>query len=544
MRVYEYDAPRVGHHHVEAAARDRVDAPVRGQRPLLQQKPPPFHIQGVLLTDEILLAAEEQQILLKEPSVWPRLAQAIGWRLATLTGALAAQRHEQFMYLRRQVDPRYAQRVLALRIPGVASQREYRRYYPAGAVAATLIGFTNINDQGQDGVELAYNAFLSPRRGRAVVIRDGLGDPIALRRSRKPPRPGHTLVLSIDERLQYLAYRQLVKAVRYHDARSGSVIILDAHTGQVLALANVPSFNPNTRRDLDSSYYRDRAVTDVIEPGSSLKPFTIALALQSGRITPHTLVSTSPGSYWVGPDRISDVGDFGLIDVSHVIAESSNVGASKIALTTLTRAAMYRNFLRLGFAHSTHSGLPGESSGFLSPPDTWEPIQKATLSFGYGISVTPMQMARAYTVFADGGVLRPVSILKEAPPSPDRRVFSRTVVGEMRHMLELAASPAGTGATADVVNYRVAGKTGTAHIADPKGYHKHRYVASFGGFAPASDPRLVIFVDIRDPRKHGYYGAECAAPVFRKVMTGALRILNIPPDDPTTMMARAQTRWP
>ena len=483
-------------------------------------------------------------ILLKEPAVWPRLAHAIGWRTTTLEKAIDAQRHEQFMYLRRQVDPRYAQGVLALRIPGVASQREYRRYYPAGAVAATVIGFTNINDQGQDGVELAYNSFLSPRRGRAIVVRDGLGEPIAVRRGRKPPRPGRTLVLSIDERIQYLAYRELLKAVRYHDASSGSVIVLDAHTGEILALANVPSFNPNTRSDLDSSYYRDRAVTDVLEPGSSLKPFTIALALQSGRIVPHTLISTSPGSYWVGPDKISDVGDFGLIDVSHVIAESSNVGASKITLTTLTRRAMYRNFLRLGFAHSTHSGLPGESSGYLSPPETWEPIQKATLSFGYGISVTPMQMARAYTVFADGGVLRPISILKAPPRSPGRRVFSRTVVSEMRHMLELAASPVGTGANADVVNYRVAGKTGTAHIADAKGYHKHRYVASFGGFAPASDPRLVIFVDIRDPRKHGYYGAQCAAPVFRKVMTGALRILNIPPDNPVTTMARAHTRWP
>ncbi len=484
------------------------------------------------------------QTLLKEPAVWPRLAHAIGWRTATLKRALAMQRHEQFMYLRRQVDPRYAQRVLDLRIPGVASQREYRRYYPAGPVAATLVGFTNINDQGQDGVELAYNALLSPRRGHAIVIRDGLGEPIAVRRGRSPPRPGHTLVLSIDERIQYLAYRELLKAVRYHHASSGSVIVLDARSGQVLALANVPSFNPNTRSDLNSSYYRDRAVTDVIEPGSSLKPFTIALALQSGRIVPHTLVSTSPGSYWVGPDRISDVGNFGLIDVSHVIAESSNVGASKIALTTLTRRAMYHNFLRLGFTHSTKSGLPGESSGFLSPPDTWEPIQKATLAFGYGISVTPMQMARAYTVFADGGLLRSISILKSSPFSPGRRVFSPRIVREMRHMLELAASPAGTGATADVVNYRVAGKTGTAHIADLKGYHKHRYVASFGGFAPASDPRLVIFVDIRDPRRHGYYGAQCAAPVFRKVMTGALRILNIPPDDPVTTMARAQTRWP
>ncbi|HUW99095.1 MAG TPA: penicillin-binding transpeptidase domain-containing protein [Acidiferrobacter sp.] len=484
------------------------------------------------------------QVLIKEPNVWPRLAAAIGWTLPTFEHALTHQRHEQFMYLRRQVDPRFAQHVLDLRIPGVTSQREYRRYYPTGAVSATLVGFTNINDQGQDGIELAYNARLSPQAGTAVVIRDGQGEPIAIRKGPHPPQPGKNLVLSVDQRIQYLAYRQLLKAVRYHDARSGSAIVLDSRTGQVLALVNVPSFNPNTRSDLNSAYYRDRAVTDVIEPGSSLKPFTIALALQTGRVVPHTLVNTSPGSYWVGPNKISDVGNFGLIDVSHVIADSSNVGASKIALTTLTRTAMYRNFLALGFAHSTHSGLPGESPGVLAPPNTWAPIQKATLSFGYGISVTPLQLARAYTVFANGGVLEPISILKETGPVKGRRVYSRAVAREMRHMLELAASPMGTGAAADIVNYRVAGKTGTAHIADSKGYHRYRYVASFAGFAPASHPRLVMVVVIRDPQKHGYYGAECAAPVFRKVMTGALRILNIPPDDPITTMARATMRLP
>jgi len=483
------------------------------------------------------------RVLIKEPLQWPRLARAIGWSTIRFTHRLLVQRHEQFMYLRREVDPRFAQRVLDLRIPGVASQREYRRYYPTGAVSATLIGFTNISDQGQDGIELAYNAILSPHRGRAVMIRDGRGQPIALRKGHHPPLPGQNLTLSIDQRLQYLAYRQLLKAVRYHDASSGSAIILNPRTGEVLALANVPSFNPNTRSDLNSRYYRDRAVTDVIEPGSSLKPFTIALALQSGRIVPHTLVSTTPGDYWVGPNKISDVGNFGLIDVSHVIAESSNVGASKIALTTLTKEAMYRNFVNLGLTHFTHAGLPGESSGFLAPPNTWAPIQKATLSFGYGISITPLQLARAYTVFSNGGVLEPISVLKTTAPPQGRRIFSHKVVREMRHMLELAASPMGTGETADIVNYRIAGKTGTAHIADLKGYHRHRYVASFAGFAPASDPRLAMVVVIRDPQKHGYYGAQCAAPVFRKVMTGALRILNIPPDDPVTTLARVKTGY-
>ncbi|MDA8361227.1 MAG: penicillin-binding protein 2 [Gammaproteobacteria bacterium] len=479
------------------------------------------------------------QLLLKEKAQWPVLAHAIGWTLARFEHALHAQRHEQFMYLRREADPRFAQKVLDLRISGVASQREYRRYYPTGSADATVIGFTNIDDQGQDGVELAYNAWLSPRPGHATVIRDGLGEPIAIHYGHTRPRPGKNLVLTLDQRIQYLAYHALKKAIRYHHARSGSVIVLNPYTGAILALANVPSFNPNTRTDLDSVYYRDRAVTDVIEPGSSLKPFTVALDLQTGRITPHTLVNTAPGHYWVGPDKISDVGNFGLIDVNHVIAESSNVGASKIALTTLTRRAMYQNFLSLGFGRSTHSGLPGESPGFLAPPNTWEPIQKATLSFGYGISVTPMQLARAYTALANGGILEPISIVRRTRPVKGRRVFSRRVVLEMRRMLEMAASPVGTGANADIVNYRVAGKTGTAHIADADGYHRHQYVASFAGFAPATDPRLVAVVVIRDPTRHGYYGAQCAAPVFREVMTGALRLLNIPPDNPETLVASA-----
>ncbi len=478
------------------------------------------------------------QLLLKEPAAWPALAHAIGWTLGQFRRALHAQRHEQFMYLRRDADPRFAKKVLDLRIRGVASQREYRRYYPTGSADATVIGFTNIDDQGQDGIELAYNSWLSPRPGHATVIRDGLGEPIAVHYGHTRPQRGKNLVLTLDQRIQYLAYHALKKAVRYHGARSGSVIVLNPYTGSILALANVPSFNPNTRADLDSVYYRDRAVTDVIEPGSSLKPLTVALDLQTGRVTPHTLVNTSPGYYWVGPDKISDVADFGLIDVNHVIAESSNVGASKIALTTLTRRAMYANFRRLGLGHSTHSGLPGESPGFLAPPGTWEPIQKATLSFGYGISVTPMQLARAYTALANGGILEPISIVHHEKPVKGRRVFSRRVVLEMRRMLEMAASPVGTGATADIVNYRVAGKTGTAHIADATGYHRHEYVASFAGFAPATDPRLVAVVVIRDPTRHGYYGAQCAAPVFREVMTGALRILNIPPDNPETLMAQ------
>ncbi len=462
---------------------------------------------------------------------WPALAQVLGVTPGYIAREVARAGKEHFIYLAREVSPNRAVRAMALGIPGVALQREYRRYYPSGPIAGQVVGVTNIDDQGQSGLELAYNDWLRARPGKMLVLKDGHGQVIEEVHRLQAPKPGRNLVTSIDARIQYLAYRALRNAVRVHDASSGSVIVLNAHTGEVLALANEPAFNPNRRRDRIPALMNDRAVTDVFEPGSTLKPFTIAVALGTGRYTPRTLIPTSPGSVRIGPNVIRDTGDFGLLTVAGVIEKSSNVGASKIALT-LHRRAMYHMFEAVGFGSPTGVGLPGESLGLLSAPETWVPVKQATLSFGYGIAVTPMQLARAYTAIANHGVLLPLTLLRRQTAPPGRRVMSARVAGELVRMLEMAAGPNGTGPSADVANYEVAGKTGTAHKADAGGYHRHHYVASFAGFAPASDPALITVVMVNNPRRGGYYGAEVAAPVFHKVMGAALRLLNIRPDAP------------
>lgn len=462
---------------------------------------------------------------------WPALAHVLGlppWQIAREV-AQAGKGH--FIYLAREVSPNRAIRAMALGIPGVALQREYRRYYPSGPIAGQVVGVTNIDDQGQSGLELAYNDWLRARPGKMLVLKDGHGHVIEEVHRLQAPRPGRNLVTSIDARIQYLAYRALRNAVRVHDASSGSVIVLNAHTGEVLALVNEPAFNPNRRRDRIPALMNDRAVTDVFEPGSTLKPFTIAVALGTGRYTPRTLIPTSPGSVRIGPNVIRDTADFGLLTVAGVIEKSSNVGASKIALT-LHRRAMYHMFEAVGFGGPTGVALPGESFGLLSGPETWVPVKQATLSFGYGIAVTPMQLARAYTAIANHGVLLPLTLLRRQTAPTGRRVMSARVAGELVRMLEMAAGPNGTGPSADVANYEVAGKTGTAHKADAGGYHRHDYVASFAGFAPASDPALITVVMVNNPRRGGYYGAEVAAPVFHEVMGAALRLLNIRPDAP------------
>ena len=479
-------------------------------------------------------------------AAWPALAQVLGVPVSQIENEVADAGKGRFIYLAREVSPDRAARAMALGIPGVALQREYRRYYPSGPIACQVVGVTNIDDQGQSGLELAYNSWLRARPGKVLVLKDGRGQVIDEVGRLQAPKPGRNLVTSLDARIQYIAYRALKHAIRVHDARSGSVVVLNARTGEVLALVNAPTFNPNRRSDRIPRLMTDRAVTDVFEPGSSLKPFTIAVALGTGRYTPRTLIPTSPGSVQIGPDVIRDTADFGLLTVAGVVEKSSNVGASKIALT-LRRRDMYHMFRSVGFGSPTGAGLPGESLGLLSLPETWVPVRQATLSFGYGIAVTPMQLARAYTAIANHGVLLPLTLLRRDTPPPGRRVMSARIAGELVRMLEMAASPNGTAPTADIPNYEVAGKTGTAHKADSAGYHRHEYVASFAGFAPASDPALITIVMVNDPRRNGYYGAEVAAPVFRRVMSAALRLLNIRPDAPppqTPLLARATAdRW-
>jgi cell division protein FtsI (penicillin-binding protein 3) len=420
---------------------------------------------------------------------------------------------------------------MALRIPGVALQREYRRYYPLGSVAGHVIGFTNIDDQGQEGVELAYDASLRAVPGTKRLLRDLQGNAVEVAESVVLPKPGRDLVLSIDRRIQYLAYRELKAAVFEHGARAGSAVVLDARSGEVLALVNEPDFNPNNRAGLRSGLFRNRAVTDLFEPGSTLKPFTIAAALESGKYSPGTVIDTTPGVLRVGDRTFHDVHNYGVLTVAGVIGKSSNVGISKIALA-LNKKSMWEMLRQAGFGQPTGVQLPGEVAGLLNPYSKWVPVDQASIAFGYGISVTPLQLARAYLALANDGVGLPLT-LQHAETMPEgERIMSAKIARQLQSMLELAVSDTGTGRAAQVADYRVAGKTGTVRKLTPDGYSEDKYVAWFAGFAPIHSPRLVMVITVDEPARGAYYGGEVAAPVFGHVMAGALRLLDIPPDAP------------
>jgi cell division protein FtsI (penicillin-binding protein 3) len=457
------------------------------------------------------------------------LAKTLGISARELAQEVRRSTGREFMYLKRQVTPEQAAKVTALNIPGVALLREYRRYYPAGSVTGHVVGFTNVDDQGQEGVELAYDKWLRAIPGRKRVLKDRYGNIVESVESVTLPVPGKDLTLSIDEHIQYLVYRELKAAVAANHARGASAIVLDARTGEVLAMVNEPSFNPNNRANLNSALFRNRAVTDVFEPGSTVKPFTIAAALESGRFLPSTPIDTTPGQLTIGRNTIRDVHDYGLITVSQVIEKSSNVGAARIALT-LKGDVVRDMFVKAGLNSLTGSGLPGEVIGRMNPT-SHIPIDLATLAYGYGVSITPLQLARAYGALADGGRLLPVTLLRRADQPAGRPIMSEQTARAVRGMLELAASRDGTGAAAQVPFYRIGGKTGTAHKVINGEYSERRYVASFAGFAPASNPRLVMVIMVDEPSANSYYGGQVAAPVFSKVMAGALRLLNIPPDD-------------
>ncbi len=458
----------------------------------------------------------------------PQLATALGVDPADLQRRLEQRSGLQFVYLRRLMSPEAAHVVLALKIPGVYKQREYRRYYPMGDVAAQLVGFTNINDQGQEGLELAYNSWLSGTPGLQRVIRDRLGQIVQSVDMVREPRPGHNLTLSIDRRLQYLAYHELQQAVSVHQARAASMVVLDANTGEVLAMANLPSFNPNDVAGSTPAEWRNRAATDVFEPGSVMKAFSLSAALASGKWTPTSPIDTSPGWYAMDGYTIRDTADFGKLDMTGVITNSSNVGASKIT-ATFSEKRLYDTLHHFGFGQSTGSGFPGEASGFLPVYTSWLPINRVTISYGYGLNVTALQLAQAYAALADGGILHHPTFVK-GDDNPPERVLPARYAHEMVTMLRTVVSPQGTAPTAMIANYTVAGKTGTAHQAGAGGYLKNDYYSVFCGMVPASDPRLVGVVVVRDPQ-HGHFGGTVAAPVFRKVMEGALRLLDVPPDN-------------
>ncbi|MDX1443167.1 MAG: penicillin-binding transpeptidase domain-containing protein [Gammaproteobacteria bacterium] len=469
------------------------------------------------------------QALEVTPDQFVELANILDEDPVELRDMIGARLDREFVYLQRQVPPDLAGRVEALGIPGVHLQREYKRFYPAGEVTAHLLGFTDIDDRGQEGLELAFDEWLRGEAGAKRVLRDRIGRTIQQVAQLKPARPGQQLATSIDLRLQYIAYRELKAAIQANDAVSGSIVVLDVETGEVLALANQPSYNPNNRSAANASAFRNRAVTDQFEPGSSFKPFPVAAALESGQFTPRTRVDTAPGFLKVSGYSISDTRNYGEIDVTTVLKKSVNVGASKIALA-LEPGQLWSSLARFGFGSVTGSGFPGEAAGLLPHWQRWREVTQATLAYGYGLSVTPLQLAQAYAVIAADGARLPVSFVKIDEPGFREQVVSPETARDMRRMLETVVSPDGTGTRAAVSGYRVAGKTGTARKAVSGGYAEDRHYAVFAGMAPASDPRLVTVVVINEPRAGDYYGGEIAAPVFANVMAGGLRLLNVVPD--------------
>jgi cell division protein FtsI (penicillin-binding protein 3) len=485
--------------------------------------------------------------LAQVPQEFPRLAKALDRDPQWLARRVTSSLDREFIYLVRHMRPQDAAKVKALGIPGVDTLREYRRYYPAGEVTGHLLGFTNVDDVGQEGLELAYDQWLGGEPGEKRVMRDSLGRTIEDIERIRAPRPGQDLYTSIDLRVQYLAYRELKAAVQANHARSGSVVVLDVQTGEVLAMVNQPAFNPNDREQYAASRYRNRATNDFFEPGSSIKPFVVAAGLESGRYQPDTLIDTGPGMMRVGIKTVKDKHNLGTIDVTTVLAKSSNVGVAKIALS-LKPQDMWSAFDQFGFGRVTGSGFPGESAGILTSPQHWRAIGQATMSYGYGLSVTPLQLAQAYAVLAARGVRRPVSLRKLDAPPAGEQVIDEKVAHELVTMMEAVVSDTGTARRARVMGYRVSGKTGTAWKAsEAGGYSTNKYMAVFGGVVPASNPRLAAVVVIDEPTGGAYYGGEVAAPVYSAVMSGALRLLAVAPDDlqrmPATTLVQAQDPW-
>lgn len=435
-----------------------------------------------------------------------------------------------FVYLKRQLPPDETAGVEAMKLKGIFLRREYRRYYPAGEETAQLLGFTGLDDNGQEGLELALQAQLAGKSGSQQVIQDRRGRFVEDAGSLHAPKPGSDVALSLDANVQHLVYRELSEAVREHHARSGAAVVLDAKSGEVLALANYPGFNPNNRRSASPQDMRNRAIADLFEPGSTMKPFAVATALEQGKVRPSTIINTEHGVFSVGNRKIHDSHPEDRLTVAQIIQKSSNIGTAKMALM-LSAETLWQRLADSGFGGATGSNFPGEASGRLRDPGSWRPIEQATISYGHGISVNLLQLARAYTVFANDGELKPVSLVKVDGQPAGKPVFSADTARTLRGMMELVVQPGGTAPLAQVAGYRVAGKTGTAHKLEG-GRYVNRYVASFVGLAPASDPRLIVAVMIDEPGNGVYYGGLVAAPVFSKIASAALHELGVPNDAP------------
>jgi cell division protein FtsI (penicillin-binding protein 3) len=464
-----------------------------------------------------------------KPAQTRALAQLMGIDVREINRKLASER--DFVYLKRQLPPDLADQVTALKLPGIHQKAEYRRYYPSGEVTAHMLGFTGVDDTGQEGIELTYEPQLAGKPGSRRVIKDRRGNVVEDVESVHPPAEGRDITLALDAKIQYLAYTHLRQSIIENHAKAGSAVVLDARSGEVLALVNLPTYNPNNRVGLSGAQLRNRALTDTFEPGSTLKPFTIGLALEKGKVRFDTPIQTAPGRLGIGSATISDAHMHGVLTVAQVIQKSSNVGAAKIALS-MPAEDMWGMFDSAGFGAPLKLGFPGEAGGRLRPAKTWKPIEQATMSYGHGISVTLIQLARAYLAFARDGDLLPLALTRlDAPVPAGKPLFSAQTAREVRAMLEMVVQPGGTAPKAHVPGYRTAGKTGTAHKIEG-GTYANKYVASFVGFAPVSDPRLVVAVMVDEPSNGKYYGGDVAAPVFAQVVGGALRTLGVPSDAP------------
>jgi cell division protein FtsI (penicillin-binding protein 3) len=476
----------------------------------------------------------------------PKLARILDVDPQMLMRRITRSMDKEFLYLKRHLNPEQALEVLALKLPGINVQREYHRYYPASEVTGHLIGFTDIDDQGQEGIELAFNHWLAGESGAKRVLKDRLGRSIENVASIRPPHHGKDLRTSIDLRVQYLAYRTLKSAIKTHEARSGSIVVLDVSTGEVLAMVNQPTYNPNDRSQFTAERYRNRAITDIFEPGSSIKPLVVAAALESGQYRPSSIIDTAPGSVTVGVKKITDSHNLGRVSLTTILARSSNVGVTKLAMT-LQPEQLWDTMAHFGLGELTSSGFPGESAGMLTHYSNWQPISQATLAYGYGVSVTPLQLAQAYAAIGAKGIIRPISLVALDQPNRGERIISEDTADAVRRMLEEVVRPGGTGTKAAVGGYRIAGKTGTAWKFASGGYSEDKYISIFAGLAPASDPQLATVVVIDEPRGKLYYGSDVAAPVFADVMSESLRLLAVAPDatparDPGSVMQAMTAR--
>lgn len=458
-----------------------------------------------------------------------KLSSLIAMKPSSIQKIINKNQSKQFIYLKRNISPEIADQVKKLNIHGMYLEENFKRFYPEGEVAAHIIGFTNIDDKGQEGLEMQYNDWLSGVSGKKLVIKDRLGQTISEIKSIREPKPGKNLILSIDRRIQYLAYRELMTGLQKNSAHSGSVVVLDVKTGEVLAMANLPSYNPNSRPP-QNDLLRNRAVTDIFEPGSTMKAFSVAVALDSGKFSPDTVIDTTPGWIQVGKHVIHDEHRKGPMSVTQILQYSSNVGVTKMMLT-LSPERLWSMLHGLGFGEETGIGFPGERSGLLAKRRTWPPLALATLAFGYGISVTALQLSHAYATLANNGKIIPLSLLKVDQPPTGKRVMSQKLAKQMLILLESVFAKGGTGEVAKIPGYHVAGKSGTTKKLGENGYEKHKHISSFIGIAPVTNPRVVVAVVIHEPEGKEYLGGLVAGPVFKNIMEGTLRILNIPPDD-------------